>query len=90
MGMSLKTNMLRRAWARGSSRRRMKARKPLNTNAAGVSPGCTRLLRKNTYGPIGISGSADVTSAVNYFAKRVCLSLFVTSQGTTDEIELSF
>ena len=74
MGMSLKTNMLRRAWARGSSRRRMKARKPLKTNAAGVSPGCTRLLRKNTYGggPIGLKGSGGgVAFAVSYFVKRI-------------------
>ena len=27
----------------------MKFKKPLKTNDDGVSPGCTRLLRKNTY-----------------------------------------
>lgn len=46
--MSLNTNMFRSAWARGSSLLRIKLRKPLNTKDEGVSPGCTRLLRKNT------------------------------------------
>lgn len=49
MGMSLKTNIRRSIWARGSSSRRMKSRKPLKTKLDGVSPGCTRLLRKNTW-----------------------------------------
>lgn len=46
--MSLNTNVFRRALARGSSLLRIKLRKPLNTKDEGVSPGCTRLLRKNT------------------------------------------
>lgn len=48
IGMSLKTNRFLRALARGSSSLRIKLRKPLNTKEEGVSPGCTRLLRKNT------------------------------------------
>lgn len=50
MGMSLKTNIRRSIWARGSSSRRMKSRKPLKTKLEGVSPGWTLLLRKNTWG----------------------------------------
>lgn len=46
--MSLKTNRFLSALARGSSSLRIKLRKPLNTKEEGVSPGCTRLLRKNT------------------------------------------
>lgn len=46
--MSLKTNRFLSALARGSSSLRIKLRKPLKTKEEGVSPGCTRLLRKNT------------------------------------------
>lgn len=58
----------------------MKLRKPLNTNDEGVSPGCTRLLRKNTYKHTMAEGHRHCFDFIEWF--YIIVSLQVTKENT--------